>query len=468
MYNLRNRLFVIYLLPTILLLPAVGIVLIYLIENQLIWPDLSRELIDHVLAIRETSHEFPTLWQDPEVADKFVKRFHPDLEDHLMLVIADGWVVASSIQAEGNGARQQIALPDFDSSAQQIHVQTHFSEDQNEDVLDIWAACLDEQQQVVGYIRLIYPVTTIYGYIFRLRVVIVAVLLVAILLRMGLGLAMSHALANPLENLTSAINAMASGKKAEAVPESGVLEIKTTIHSFNSLSHRLQTLESTRQFLLANLVHEIRRPLGTLNSAIYSLTHGASELPQLRTDLLAGMSSELRRLHRLVDDLGLLYQQNKGSLELEKNPTDMTLWLPPLLSTWRNHAETKGLSWQESLQMSVPPLWIDADRLSQAVGNLLDNAIKFTPKGGTISIATGDAEQTFWIRISDTGEGIHPADLPHIFEPFYRSPHNHPLQEGMGLGLSIAREIVNAHDGTLLVESTANVGSHFTISLPLS
>jgi signal transduction histidine kinase len=225
-------------------------------------------------------------------------------------------------------------------------------------------------------------------------------------------------------------------------------------------------LEEARRRLLANLVHEVGRPIGALQSAIQALLNGADQEAELRQELLEGMEAEVQRMHPLLDNLAKLHDQVLGTLELNHRPVALGEWLMRTVAPWREAAQAKGLHWQIDIPKSLPTVDIDPDRLAQAVGNLLSNAVKYTPANGTVSLDAGVEAGQVWLRVSDTGPGISPAEQAHIFEPFYRSQSGHRFPQGMGLGLTIARELVIAHNGRLEVESEPGQGSRFTIRLP--
>jgi signal transduction histidine kinase len=143
-------------------------------------------------------------------------------------------------------------------------------------------------------------------------------------------------------------------------------------------------------------------------------------------------------------------------------------WLLQVLAPWREAAQEKGLDWQVNLPQDLPTLVIDADQLARVVGNLLSNAVKYTPSGGQVAVAAGVEAGNVWIRVSDTGLGIAAEEQERIFDPFYRSHTNRRFPQGMGLGLSIARDLVVAHGGRITVDSQPGQGSQFTIWLPLA
>jgi two-component system sensor histidine kinase BaeS len=233
------------------------------------------------------------------------------------------------------------------------------------------------------------------------------------------------------------------------------------------LAERRRSVERTNRQLISSLVHELGRPLGAFYAAIQALEDGAYEDEALREQLLSGIQAEVQSLSRLLDDLSQLHDRVIGQFELQRRSVDLGEWLGQTLGPWRESAKAQRLDWQASVVTDLPTLQIDPDRLSQALGNVLSNAIKYTPPGGQISVTAGADHSEVWIQVSDTGSGIAPEDLAHIFAPFYRAQRTDAEQQGSGLGLAITHSLVAAHGGRVAVESTLGVGSRFTIWLPL-
>jgi signal transduction histidine kinase len=194
---------------------------------------------------------------------------------------------------------------------------------------------------------------------------------------------------------------------------------------------------------------------------------GASDEAELRDELLRGMDDETKRLQHLLEDLSHLHEQVLGTLELDRQEIAMSTWLTDILGPWREAAKEKHLRWKTEIPADLNNLYADPIRLGQAVGNLISNAIKFTPTSGTITISAGQKEEEMWIRVSDTGPGIPEEEQEKILTPFYRGGRGRRFPQGMGLGLGIANNLVVAHGGQIEIESTPGLGSHFTIRLPL-
>jgi signal transduction histidine kinase len=228
----------------------------------------------------------------------------------------------------------------------------------------------------------------------------------------------------------------------------------------------LGTLEATRRKLLANLVHELGRPLGAIRSAILALNQGADQDPRLREEFLTGMDMQTRGLERLLEDLTRLYDTTTGRLEIQRLRTDLRTWLLDRLGPWAAAARQKGLIWEVDVA-GLPTLWIDPVRLDQALGNLLSNSIKFTPVGGGVKVRGLVGEAEVVIAVEDTGPGVEPEDRAHLFT-FYHGRQGTRFPQGMGLGLSIAHDLVEAHGGRVTFETPPGGGACFEIHLPLA
>jgi signal transduction histidine kinase len=179
------------------------------------------------------------------------------------------------------------------------------------------------------------------------------------------------------------------------------------------------------------------------------------------------MDEQTKRLQPLLDNLAQLHGQLLSTWELHTQPLDFREWLPRMVIPWREAAHAQGLHWQLDVSPTLPVVEVDPDRLAQILGNLLSNAVKYTAEG-TISVAARPENGEVVIVISDTGPGVAADEQERIFEPFYRSQRDKRFPQGMGLGLSIARELITAHGGRLELESHPGQGSRFVVRLPAS
>jgi two-component system sensor histidine kinase BaeS len=300
----------------------------------------------------------------------------------------------------------------------------------------------------------------------RLEWQFVIVVGLGLLLGVFVGWSLALQMEQPLRKLTRSIPKLMDADALPPAPSTGLQEIRLLWGAIYDLAERRHALEQDRRKLLANLVHEFGRSLGALSSAAHACAHEGLEDRRMRQELVDGMQAELLGLGRLLDDLSTLRDQVIGDFKLRKQPTALDEWLSSSLNLWQGLAEEKGLAWEIDIPASLPQLNLDRERLNQALGNLISNAIKYTPAGGEIAISASANSNEIGIQVSDSGVGIPEEELEHIFTPFYRGRESAEHIDGIGLGLSIARDLIRAHGGRLEVESAPGQGSRFTMWLP--
>jgi two-component system sensor histidine kinase BaeS len=467
--TLRRRFVLSHMLPLMLIVPLMGIALIYVLETQVLLSELGRGLLEQAELVAEISGDRSDIWQDPVQAQAFVTRLDARLESTSMLVGLDGYLLASNDPDDQSRVGQPFEHPDLASVlAGETNVRTFYSQGLQAEIVEVLVPVIRPDQQTAGVVRLSHRLITVQEQFLRLRYLIGGVVAVGLLLGALVGLILALNLERPLRQLTQAVWQVSSGKRTLLLPEQGPQEIRLLKHAVNILVERLRGLEQTRRQLLANLVHELRRPLGALRSATHALLGGAGEDAALREELLQGMDTEMQQLQNLLEDLASLYDQLGGTLELHRQSVALEEWLTHTLGPWREAAHEKRLRWQAIIPADLPVLDFDPDRLSQALGNLLSNAIKYTPAGGSVSVGAGVEDEAVWIRVSDTGPGVAPEEQDMIFDPFYRGAASGRFPKGMGVGLTISRDMVAAHGGRLELDSDVGLGSRFTIWLPLT
>jgi len=466
MRSLRGRIIFSHILPVLIIVPLVGVVLVYILETQVLLADLSRALTQQAAMTAQMAAGQPDIWYDTAQAQIFVTRYSTYQHSVVRLLDPEGRLLASNDPDDAERLGQPVALANLPTALAGEHsVQSNYSLNLQAQIIEVLVPVPGPNQEVVGVVGLTQELSNVYDRFLNLRYLIAGVLAAQLVLGVLIGSALALNLERPIRHVTQAIYGIASGREWITLTEEGPEELRLLVRAFNSLIERLRVLEEARRRLLANIVHEVGRPIGALHSAIQALLQGADEDPALRRELLEGMDAQAQRLHPLLDNLAELHGQVLGTLELNRQPTPLGDWLPRTVSPWRESAHAKGLHWQIDVPKSLPVLEIDADRMAQVLGNLLSNAIKYTP-AGTISVEASAGDDGVSIVVSDTGIGIAPADQAHVFEPFYRSQRSERFPQGMGLGLTIAHDLVVAHGGRLEVESRPDRGSRFTIWLP--
>jgi two-component system, OmpR family, sensor histidine kinase BaeS len=466
--TLRRRLIFSHVLPLLVVVPLIGLALIYLLEARIVLPMLSNELAHQAGLVVEMAGDQPGVWTDASQAQAFVARVSPRLTARLMVLDRSGRLLASSDPNDSGRLGTPLDHPGMGQALSgQLFSQQTRSQGMQAEVADVLAPAPGQDQQVEGVVRLSYPLTTVYARFRLLRYLVGGVLIAGLILGAIAGAALAVDLGRPIEQTTQAVRQLATGQAPASLSEQGPEEIRSLVHSFNTLAERLHMLEESRRRLLANLVHEIGRPLGALLAAVQALAEGVDQDPAVRGELHAGMEAQIHHLQRLVSDLAQLHNREAGTPELNLRPVALDEWLPAMLRPWREAATQKRLEWRSSISPGLPVIAADPDRLAQAVGNLVSNAIKYTPSQGSVTVSADTEAGQVWIRVSDTGPGIPAGEQEHVFTPFYRGVSSGRFPQGMGLGLSIAHDLVAAHGGRLTLESTPGSGSHFTIWLPL-
>jgi signal transduction histidine kinase len=288
-------------------------------------------------------------------------------------------------------------------------------------------------------------------------------LLVAALGLLGIGRALRR-LALPLGDLMEAAGRVAEGDYAARVAERGPRELRALSRAFNAMAGRLEKNEEQRRSLLADVTHELRTPLTVIQGNLEGLLDGVYPRDDAR---LAAILDETQVLSRLIEDLRTLSLAEAGALKLQREPIDLPALLGEAAASFRAQAEAAGVTVSLEAAPDLPLLEADPVRLREVAGNLIANALRYTPAGGRIQIQCSleGGGESVAVAVSDTGRGIAPGDLPHVFDRFYKSADS----RGSGLGLAIAKNLVAAHGGEIAAHSPGmdGVGTTVRFTLPL-
>jgi signal transduction histidine kinase len=276
---------------------------------------------------------------------------------------------------------------------------------------------------------------------------------------------LARRIVRPLTELTRGVRAIAQGRPTEPVPVGGPDEIAELGRAFNRMARQLELDEQQRQHLFAGITHELRTPLSVIQGTLEGvLDHVVEPTPER----IAALHSQTLLLRRLITDLRDLSLAQAGQLELHPTRTDVAAIVADTVEAFAPSFQDRGISVRTNIPADFPGVEADPDRLRQIVQNLVENALRYTSAGGTVEIALRAEDGGVRIQVADTGRGIGAADLPHIFEHFYRAdPSRARASGGTGLGLAIVKSLVEAHHGRVTVESTPGAGSTFTVRLPM-
>ena len=265
--------------------------------------------------------------------------------------------------------------------------------------------------------------------------------------------------AAPVGDLVEAAGRVEAGEVGTQVTERGPAEVRSLARAFNSMSKRLEETDEARRRLLADVSHELRTPLTVMQGTLEGMLDGLYPIDEAH---LAPVLEETRVLARLVEDLRTLSLTEAGSLRLHPEPTDIARLLEEVVTGHRAAADATEVTIEVDAAGGHAALEIDPARIRQVIGNLVANALRFTPSGGRITVTTAEADTGVRVAVRDTGAGMEPEALEHAFDRFYRSP----TSPGSGLGLSIARNLVEAHGGRIEIESAPGRGTEVRFTLP--
>lgn len=464
MRSLRSQLIISHVAPFLLILPLVSLVLLYLIEAQILLTDLNSDLQERAALIAEAIRERPEVFRSPAAAEDFVAEVSIIVDGDIFLLDSEGKVLAASPSLAETPIPSEVVnevrfLTTADPS---VTINYGISQQEGEAVMPI----VDVNDQLMGIIGVHMKLQGVAGSFAHVRRLVLVTMLGGMMLGAIVGLLLAQRLSEPITEAADAVHAIAGGRLGAPLQPRGPTEIRRLSASVNVLSERLRLLEQTRQRSLANIVHELGRPLGAIMAAVHVLREAPGEDPAIREELLSGVEQELEHMEPLLDDLSTLHSEVTGRQRLDPKPVAMSEWLMSTLLPWRAVALDKGLEWQARIPADLPTVRMDPDRMAQVVGNIASNAVKYSPPGALISVsAEADADEVR-IILSDTGPGIATEEQTLVFEPFYRSRQPQRFSEGLGLGLSIARGLVEAHGGRLELASELGQGSTFTIVVP--
>jgi two-component system OmpR family sensor kinase/two-component system sensor histidine kinase BaeS len=295
----------------------------------------------------------------------------------------------------------------------------------------------------------------------------VAALIAAILLPAGIIVLVRYGFSRlivPLSDLVQAADAVAAGDLSVRVEETGRGGLGRLAQSFNRMTSELERADRRRRNLTADVAHELRTPLHIIQGNLEGVLDGVYEPTD---EHIRATLAETRSLGRLIEDLRVLSLAEAGELPLTREVVDVGDLLADVGTSFSGQAESQGV--MLTVEPLSAPLRVTADpgRLDQVLSNLVANALRPTPAGGQVALAARDRDDKVQIWVSDTGEGISEADLPYVFDRFWRGDRSRDRSAGQsGLGLAIARQLARAHGGELEVTSKPGTGATFTLMLP--
>ena len=292
---------------------------------------------------------------------------------------------------------------------------------------------------------------------------------VSLVVSMLLAFLLARRLSRPLHEITQAATAVAAGDFSSQLAVRSQDEIGKLADAFRYMSDEVQkSQEQQRQFVI-NVSHELRTPLTAISGHTQAPREGVADAPQTVASSLNVINSETRRLGRLIEDLLSLAKFDARQFELRNALVPVGDLIGEVTAGFTHEAGKLGVTLSVAATAATLKINTDPDRLRQILSNLVHNALSHTPAGGRVEIAARQVGERVNFDISDTGSGIDPDDLPHVFDRFYRSTNGAERKvAGLGLGLSISRELAQAMGGDISISSSPGKGSRFTVTLPVN
>ena len=292
--------------------------------------------------------------------------------------------------------------------------------------------------------------------------------LTAAVVAVALSLYLSRSVIAPVSAMSVATQRIADGRYDERVHVEGEDELAQLAARFNQMAEKLSEVETMRRRLIGDVSHELRTPLTAIKGSMEGLMDGV--LPAT-DETYQQIHAEADRLNRLVNDLQELSRVEARAYELDLRPLDVSALLRTVTKRLMSQADSKAISLNLELSPDLPRVLADEDRAVQVLTNLVGNALQYTPEGGSVTVAAQHINQQVMFSVRDTGIGISPEHLPNVFDRFYRADKSRSRRAGggSGIGLTIARALVEAHGGRIWAESAGEgQGSVFTFTIPIA
>ena len=464
-HSLRARLWWSYVLITMAALGIVAVVLfIYIIQNPSTYRQASARLTVVAALLRKNEAALSSL--SPADLQSRIEQVGQNSDVRIVIFNKRRQVLVDS-QPTQMGSIQIPLLP-------RLRISSVLKDQNGQFWIYIIQHLNDGDWLLVTVPRPAVPLLTILSD--ELMLPILGAAVAALIISLLVAFWLARWIGEPLQRLVVASRQMPS-IDTHPISLHGPHEVQELTRAFNDMNNRMQTSRKSQRDFVANVSHELKTPLTSVQGFAQAILDGTADTPESRQQAARVIYNEAGSMHRMVLDLLDLARLDAGTLELQCAPVNLPALLNNITEKFYPQALAAGVSIHvESAEL--PSILGDGDRLSQVFSNLVDNALKHTPTGGTVTLqarlsspaTSPEPGAQVQVDVADTGSGIPPEALPHIFERFYQADPSRPGGEkhGTGLGLAIVKEIVAAHGGKISVRSIPGSGSLFTVTLPLT
>lgn len=463
-YSLRTKLAISHVLPILILMPLLSLYLLYSLEN-FFTASLLQQLNYQARLLNDRVERDPQVLTSSQAAQIFLAEIASFTDARVLLLTSDGTILASTDPQNNDYIGTRLEYPYLAQAVAGERAQGIGPGLSSEVAYVVLPVRVGEA--VAGLVRVSYEVADLRAQVNQLQLLILGGTAITALLGLGLALGLATTITRPLRHLAQRVLQLGQGNYHVRAPVQGRDEIGSLASSFNQMAERLEELEQARQRQLAAITHELARPLTGMRAAVETLREGADADAEVRELLLDGVMDELARMQRLTESLQQAQKRTLRPIELQREWVSLDRVIRATLTNYELLAQQAQITLTSELPTTLPSVYADQDRLIQVLTNLLDNAFKFTPPGGQVTVEASTQADIVSIRVTDTGVGIAGEELPYLFQEFYQGGSTHPPEKrGMGLGLKICKEIIQAHGGTIQVESKVGRGTRVTVTLP--
>ncbi len=334
-------------------------------------------------------------------------------------------------------------------------------------LMGVYTAPIPVEGRLAGVVLYLSDAREVFDNLTRMQLRMTVWLVLVALAVLTMSVLVTRLFTRPIEELSAGIARMTNGDLSSRVTVRGHNEYSQLAEAFNMMCQRLERLDQTRNQFVSNASHELKTPLSTMKVLIQTLQYQDVYDPEMQAEFLGDIDAEIDRLNAIVGDLLTLVNIDSGRQELKPELLRLDELIEETAYRLRPLAEKRGIHMDVVVKDRIETM-ADARKLSQAFYNLMDNAVKYTPDGGFVRAEVGRNGRMARVTVSDSGIGIPKADLIHVFDRFYRVDKARARTTGgTGLGLSIVKQFILMHEGTVDVDSEENVGSTFTVELPI-
>lgn len=416
--------------------------------------DADTRLIVHTRGEEPTWPERPSFWPRPWDEDD---RPSEDGDTNSTYTLADDALVVG----------QTITVPIIADAFETVRNGGEFADTATEnhvEYLVVGVPIYDDDWEFDGAVIITKPVVELSDRLEGMNISLVISAIATCLLMIIPAAIINKRITDPLREITNVARGMSAGDFSRRADESSAGEIGELAAAINDFAVKSEKLEQTRRDYVANISHELKTPVASIRAMSETLRDGLINDEEKTMRYYNHILHESRRLSRLVNDLLELSRLQSGTVALKREKIDLLPVLEASAETFEQIAEDSGINFTFDKPEYLPTVYTNPDRIQQVLVILIDNAMKHTPEDGQVTLTVDQEPEFVRITVADSGEGISPEDLPHVFERFYKSDKSHS-SGGTGLGLSIAREVLVAMGETISVSSTLGVGTQFNFTV---